>query len=84
MTSILRIHSPSVILTQRWAGVWLPDNRQFPNLAGARVQACRSSGSPTTAGNDVPDGSVDMFLSTYVLDILSDEDIGAVLSLAYR
>ena len=36
------------------------------------------------AAESVPNGAVDVFLSTYVLDILSDQDIDAVLCLAYR
>ena len=42
------------------------------------------SGSPSQAAADLPDASVDAFISTYVLDILSDEDIDAVLTLAQR
>ncbi len=48
----------------------------------AEVQQC--FGSPTKAADHIPDGSVDAFVSTYVLDILSDQDIEAVLCLANR
>ena len=41
-------------------------------------------GTPLEAGADLPDGSMDAFVSTYVLDILSDDDIDAVLTLAHR
>lgn len=51
---------------------------------GARAQVHVVSGSPSQAAADLPDASVDAFISTYVLDILSDEDIDAVLTLAYR
>jgi ubiquinone/menaquinone biosynthesis C-methylase UbiE len=33
---------------------------------------------------DLPDGAFDRFISTYVLDLLSEEDIGSLLSEAYR
>ena len=33
---------------------------------------------------DLPDGAFDRFISTYVLDLLSEEDINSLLSEAYR
>jgi len=33
---------------------------------------------------DLPDGAFDRFISTYVLDLLSEEDIDSLLSEAYR
>ena len=52
--------------------------------AGNRVHADQISGDLLEAANQLPDDSVDAFISTYVLDILSDNDIDAVLSLAGR
>lgn len=51
---------------------------------GKRAHAQTVIGDPSGAAHDLPDASVDAFVSTYVLDILSDEDIEAVLSLAHR
>ena len=42
------------------------------------------SGDPLVAGDGLADGSYDAFLSTYVLDLLSEEDVAAVLQLAWR
>ena len=42
------------------------------------------SGNPLEAGDNLADGSCDAFLSTYVLDLLSEEDLAAVLQLAWR
>ena len=52
--------------------------------AGKRAQVQLCSGSPRTAADHLPDGSVDAVVSTYVLDILSEQDIEAVLCLADR
>lgn len=46
-----------------------------------RVEVKVSDGSPRF---DIPDQSMDCFLSTYVLDILSSEDIQNVISEAHR
>jgi len=43
-----------------------------------------SDGEPSTCAPHIPDGSVDVFVSTYVLDLLSDEDTAKVLDLAAR
>ncbi|DBB05164.1 TPA: hypothetical protein ACH3X3_010409 [Trebouxia sp. C0006] len=51
---------------------------------GDRAHVRQISGDLTQAAKNIPDGAVDVFLSTYVLDILSDQDIGAVLCLAHR
>jgi SAM-dependent methyltransferase len=48
---------------------------------GERAQVRRTDGA---ARVDAPDGALDRFLSTYVLDLLSLEDIGAVLREARR
>ncbi|MGI9592906.1 MAG: class I SAM-dependent methyltransferase [Myxococcota bacterium] len=48
---------------------------------GARVEVRASDGEPRF---DVPDGSFDRFLSTYVLDLLSPADIAAALGEAHR
>eukprot|EP00891_Asterochloris_glomerata_P008390 jgi/Astpho2/8390/Aster-x0808 len=60
-------------------------------LAQARLQKFGSrgrvqlvSGDPLDAGDGLADGSCDVFLSTYVLDLLSEEDVAAVLQLAWR
>ena len=63
---------------------WSSSSSSKAAFAGARSRIEQSTGSPKEAAHDIPDGSVDAFLSTYVLDILSDEDIHAVLSLAVR
>ena len=42
------------------------------------------SGDPLDAGDGLANGSCDAFLSTYVLDLLSEEDVAAVLQLAWR
>lgn len=46
-----------------------------------RATATLTDGSPRQA---VPEGSVDRFVSTYVLDLLADADIRAVLEEAHR
>src|SRR5262249_14068473 len=48
---------------------------------GDRAQVDQSDGSPRT---QAPDGAFDRFLSTYVLDLLSVEDIELVLQEAHR
>lgn len=48
---------------------------------GARAEVRRTDGSPLLP---VPDGSSDRFVSTYVLDLLSLEDIRIVLDEAHR
>lgn len=48
---------------------------------GDRARVQRTDGSPTLP---VDDGAFDRFLSTYVLDLLSEEDIHAALSEARR
>jgi ubiquinone/menaquinone biosynthesis C-methylase UbiE len=48
---------------------------------GERVTIALSDGSPRLAA---PDGGFDRFLSTYVLDLLSVEDIAAVIDEAHR
>lgn len=53
-------------------------------VVGKRAHAQTVIGDPSGAAYDLPDASVDAFVSTYVLDILSDDDIEAVLSLAHR
>jgi len=54
------------------------------NCAGDRAHVQQVSGDLTQAAKNIPDGAADVFLSTYVLDILSDQDIDAVLCLAHR
>ncbi len=46
-----------------------------------RAQIRLTDGAPCC---DVPAGSIDRFLSAYVLDLLSEEDIGAALEAAHR
>jgi len=41
-------------------------------------------GDPCAGGDGLPDGCADVFLSTYVLDLLDDGDTDAVLALAAR
>ena len=48
---------------------------------GVRAQVRQSDGS---AHIDVADGTFDRFISTYVFDLLSDDEIRAVLSEAHR
>ena len=48
---------------------------------GERVQITLSDGSPLL---NIPDRSIDCFLSTYVLDLLTVEEITAVLAEAHR
>lgn len=48
---------------------------------GPRAQVRHSDGSPRI---EAPDAAFDRFVSTYVLDLLSPEDIGAVLAEAHR
>lgn len=60
-------------------------NSQCSNIsAGKRAAVQQCFDSPDKAADDIPDGSVDVFVSTYVLDILSNQDIEAVLCLADR
>ncbi|KAA6429495.1 MAG: hypothetical protein FRX49_00887 [Trebouxia sp. A1-2] len=58
--------------------------QQRLNKHGDRAHAQQISGDLTQAATNILDGAVDVFLSTYVLDILSDQDIDAVLCLAHR
>jgi ubiquinone/menaquinone biosynthesis C-methylase UbiE len=48
---------------------------------GNRAVIRQTSGTMRT---DLPDGTFDRFISTYVLDLLSEEDIDSLLSEAYR
>jgi ubiquinone/menaquinone biosynthesis C-methylase UbiE len=48
---------------------------------GDRVEIRRTDGEPRI---DAPDGTFDRFLSTYVLDLLSEADVRAVLAEARR
>jgi ubiquinone/menaquinone biosynthesis C-methylase UbiE len=48
---------------------------------GARAEVRATDGSPHL---DAPDGSFDRFVSTYVLDLLSEEEIRALLAEAHR
>lgn len=48
---------------------------------GSRVEVVLTDGEPRTSESDA---SFDRFVSNYVLDLLSDEDIGAVIAEAYR
>ena len=48
---------------------------------GSRAEVRLTDGDPTL---DAPAGSCDRFVSTYVLDLLSEEDIRAVISSARR
>lgn len=48
---------------------------------GARAEVVLTDGSPPTAE---PDGSCDRFVSNFVLDLLSEEDIAAVVHEAHR
>ena len=52
--------------------------------AGNRAHAEQISGDLMEAASHLSDDSFDAFISTYVLDILSDKDIEAVLRLAHR
>ena len=54
------------------------------DCAGGRITVQQSSGDPSAAADHLESGSCDAFLSTYVLDILSEQDIDAVLGLADR
>mmetsp|Transcript_40691 Transcript_40691/g.77711 ORF Transcript_40691/g.77711 Transcript_40691/m.77711 type:complete len:268 (-) Transcript_40691:108-911(-) len=49
-----------------------------------RVELRISNGSPVESTRDLADGSVDRFISTYVLDLLSEEDVYAVIMEARR
>ena len=55
--------------------------RQRLDRFGSRVTIVETDGTPKI---DAPDGSFDRFLSTYVFDLLSPEDIRAVLAEAHR
>lgn len=48
---------------------------------GARAEVRQSDGSPEVAAEE---GACDRFLSTYVLDLLSEDEIDAVLATAHR
>jgi ubiquinone/menaquinone biosynthesis C-methylase UbiE len=48
---------------------------------GSRAVIRQTSGTMRT---DLPDGAFDRFISTYVLDLLSEQDINSLLSEAYR
>jgi len=70
----------------RWRGVDV--SSEMVRLArrrlarfGARAQVVQSDGGPP---NDEPAGAYDRFVSNYVLDLLSEEDIRAVLDQAQR
>lgn len=58
--------------------------QQCMHCAGNRAHAEQISGDPMEAASHLSDDSNDAFISTYVLDILSDKDIDAVLRLAHR
>jgi SAM-dependent methyltransferase len=80
---LLRDHLPT---TARYFGidisatmVMLAQERLAPWRDRAGVE--QSDGSP---GISAPDGAFDRFVSTYVLDLLSKEDIAAVLAEARR
>jgi ubiquinone/menaquinone biosynthesis C-methylase UbiE len=80
---LLREHLPA---TARYVGldisatmVGLARERLAPWRDRARVE--QSDGSPRI---DAPDGAFDRFVFTYVLDLLSREDIAAVLAEARR
>lgn len=55
--------------------------RERTDRFGERVEIRRSDGSPKL---DLPEASFDRFVSTYVLDLLSPEDVAAVLEEAHR
>ena len=59
--------------------VALARKRLAPYAGRATVR--RTDGAPRV---DLPDGSVDRFLSTYVLDLLGEQDIHSVLAEAHR
>ena len=69
---------------QTWQMYFTRRHPQGGTSAGKRAQVQQCFGSPKQAADHLPDGSVAAFVSTYVLDILSDEDIEAVLCLADR
>jgi ubiquinone/menaquinone biosynthesis C-methylase UbiE len=48
---------------------------------GARAEIRQTDGSPSI---DAPDGAFDRFVSTYVLDLLSLDDVDAILAEAHR
>lgn len=48
---------------------------------GSRAEVVRTDGAPPTAE---PESSCDRFVSSFVLDLLSEEDIGAVIREAHR
>jgi ubiquinone/menaquinone biosynthesis C-methylase UbiE len=48
---------------------------------GARAEARQTDGSPHI---DAPDGSFDRFVSTFVMDLLAEEEIRALLGEAHR
>lgn len=63
----------------------IPDADHFTHVhAGSRAQVWQSSGNPQHAGSVLDDSSFDAFVSTYVLDILSEADIASALQLAHR
>ncbi len=66
-----------VDLSPTMAQIALERLAEFSNRVDIKV----SDGSPHF---DIPDQSMDCFLSTYVLDILSTEDIRTVISEAHR
>lgn len=70
----------------RYVGVDVSDTmlrlaRERTARFGERARIRRSDGSPKL---DLPDASFDRFVSTYVLDLLSPEDVGAVVAEAHR
>ncbi|HKJ23663.1 MAG TPA: class I SAM-dependent methyltransferase [Myxococcota bacterium] len=55
--------------------------RQRTARFGERVEIRQTDGAPRI---DAPDGAFDRFVSTYVLDLLSEADVRAVLAEAHR
>ncbi|KAK9807713.1 hypothetical protein WJX72_006899 [[Myrmecia] bisecta] len=51
---------------------------------GQRAQVILTDGDPASASMHVDPGSCDAFISTYALDLLSEEDVATVLELAWR
>ena len=81
-----RLLTENPSLTARYYGVDLSSTmfqlaKQRLSEFGERVQISLSDGSPKL---DISGGSMDRFLSSYVLDLLSLEDIDAVLAEAHR
>ena len=65
--------------------IGLASKRLQRYIDSGRCEVIETNGDPSCpALRQLPSGSFDIYLSTYVLDLLSEDDISAVLTEAWR